>query len=615
MAASLVRSLVAFACLLPLAVAHGQDRSQYVPATPSLSERMSQLRSNLFGGQTGDDEQNHTRAPSERARQPANSRTDNRSAPPRPSQAVAARAQHSSTKRGYSGTMAMTGRPATNSSREQSGQGAVSRETINQDNVPPLARRPLFRPSGGADAPVSDASSALLPQASPSFADRMGVVRQQDEVGPIGANDEETANPTMEGADGRVSVFARQGVASSRVQQIVNPTVGAARQADDPLPSLARTSRPAVSGPVAAPATQAPAAATSSRRGFSPVSPHERVATALPQRKPTVAAEEDDDVLFKRQSPLISIETSGPRTMTIGKEGTYIVSVQNSGEVAANEVVVTIRIPEWADVVGSKESSGVSQLPAGTSVDANSAAAGAADMHAVRWTLPRLEAKSKQQLSLQIVPRQSRPFDLAVQWTFTPITQSTVVQVQEPKLVMNLSGPSDVLFGDTKIYKMTLSNPGTGDAENVVIQLSPLTGHPGAPTKHQIGAIKAGDNKVIEVELTARQAGQVVIHAVATAEGGLQAEVSEEVATRQPASVSTTSTRNVRASVGTSTCTLRSATRTASGSPVTRVAGMLSGSTASSTPRYSSVVIGRRPSSHSAAEVPSSGRTHARAQR
>ena len=40
------------------------------------------------------------------------------------------------------------------------------------------------------------------------------------------------------------------------------------------------------------------------------------------------------------------------------------------------------------------------------------------------------------------------------------------------------------------------------------------------------------------------------------------------------------------------------ATRTARGSPVTRVAGMLPGSTPLRTPRYSSVVVDLRPSSH-----------------
>src|SRR4051794_39157024 len=73
--------------------------------------------------------------------------------------------------------------------------------------------------------------------------------------------------------------------------------------------------------------------------------------------------------------------------------------------------------------------------------------------------------------------------------------------------------------------------------------------------------------------------------------------------------------RRVSASVGTSACTLRSATRTAFALPVTLVAGMFAGSTPLSTPRYWTVVSGRRPSSHCLAEVPAGGRTQAFAQR
>jgi uncharacterized repeat protein (TIGR01451 family) len=251
----------------------------------------------------------------------------------------------------------------------------------------------------------------------------------------------------------------------------------------------------------------------------------------MPARdRAAAAAGADADLLFKRQSPLVSVETTGPRTILIGKEATYTVIVQNAGDVAAQEVTVTVQVPSWADCVAAKETSGSAHVPqrAGAPSDVADAAP-----QAIQWTLPRLEAKSSERLSLQIVPRQSRAFDLAVQWTFTPIASTAVVQVQEPKLAMNLAGPSEVLFGDTKVYTMTLSNPGTGDAENVVIHLSPLNGQSGAPTKHQIGTIKAGSNKVIEVELTARQAGNLVIHAAATADGGLEAEVSEEVVVRR----------------------------------------------------------------------------------
>ena len=76
---------------------------------------------------------------------------------------------------------------------------------------------------------------------------------------------------------------------------------------------------------------------------------------------------------------------------------------------------------------------------------------------------------AKKRCRLRLVPRKGRPFDLNVQWTFSPIASQTMVDVQEPKLVMNIAGPDEVLFGQSKLYRLTLSNPGTGKAENVAI--------------------------------------------------------------------------------------------------------------------------------------------------
>ncbi|MDZ4817550.1 MAG: hypothetical protein SGJ20_01105, partial [Planctomycetota bacterium] len=283
----------------------------------------------------------------------------------------------------------------------------------------------------------------------------------------------------------------------------------------------------------------------SSRRGYAPEPTVEQIATSNTERTKAITtpgtAAVDTDVLITRQSPLLSVETAGPRTIVVGKEATYNVVITNSGEVAAQDVTVTIRIPEWAEVVSAKPTMGTSQLGHSTSVDSSAGgiqptSGGTSAQLAAQpfqWNLPRLEARGKEQLALRLIPRKSRPFDLGVQWTFMPISSQAHVEVQEPKLAMTLNGPDEVLYGQTETYKMTLSNPGTGDAENVAIHLSPI-GDPNAPvTKHQIGMIAAGDSKVIEVELTAKQAGKVVIKATALADNGLQADVIEEVLVRR----------------------------------------------------------------------------------
>ncbi len=228
-------------------------------------------------------------------------------------------------------------------------------------------------------------------------------------------------------------------------------------------------------------------------------------------------------VLFTRQSPLISVETAGPRTIVIGKDATYLVTIKNSGEVAAQEVAVSIKIPEWTDVIGSQATSGTARVVSTDTAEP------------FQWKIPRLDAHGKETLTLKLVPRKGRSFDLGVQWTFSPIGSQTLVDVQEPKLTMTIAGADEITFGQSKIYRLTLANPGTGDAENVIVELAPVGNAAAAATKHSIGTVRAGDSKVIELELTARQSGTLSVKASATAEPGLQTEATQEVLVRRAA--------------------------------------------------------------------------------
>src|SRR5690606_26409498 len=105
----------------------------------------------------------------------------------------------------------------------------------------------------------------------------------------------------------------------------------------------------------------------------------------------------------------------------------------------------------------------------------------------IEWRLPALTNGGHGQLELALVPRASKPLELGVRWTCTPVAAQTIVQVEEPKLEMAIDGPSEVVYGQKEIYKLTLRNPGTGDAENVVIHLLPLT-----PGDHTVASHKLG---------------------------------------------------------------------------------------------------------------------------
>jgi uncharacterized repeat protein (TIGR01451 family) len=228
-------------------------------------------------------------------------------------------------------------------------------------------------------------------------------------------------------------------------------------------------------------------------------------------------------VLFARQGPQLLVETVGPRRILVGKESTYEITVRNAGEVAAEEVVVTVALPEWADVMGAEASAG-----------ATTSAKAAEQAGPFRWRVGRLEPKAKERLTLRVVPRQSRPFDLGVKWDYTPAASQAQIEVQEPKLAIAFQGPRDVMFGKPELYKLEVSNTGNGDAENVVLALSPTApGEKPATATHQLGTVAAGQTKTIDVELTARQTGNLTIHIEARGDGGIRAQRVEQIVVRR----------------------------------------------------------------------------------
>ena len=236
------------------------------------------------------------------------------------------------------------------------------------------------------------------------------------------------------------------------------------------------------------------------------------------------ATESNSNLLFAHKSPVLSVETKGPRHIAIGKEAAYEVTIQNAGEVVADEVVVFIGLPAWADVAGADASAGTAR-----------AAANGGAAEPFQWNVGRLEAKSRQKLVLRLVPRQSRPFDLAVRWDYKPAASEAMIEVQEPKLAVHLDGPAEVLYGKKELFKLKVSNTGTGSAENVQITLVPMGTSENRPVSHRMASLAAGEERVMEVELVAHETGILTIQVGAKADGGAHAELADKVLVRRAA--------------------------------------------------------------------------------
>ncbi|MCP4189746.1 MAG: DUF11 domain-containing protein [Planctomycetaceae bacterium] len=240
------------------------------------------------------------------------------------------------------------------------------------------------------------------------------------------------------------------------------------------------------------------------------------------QPPPVQETKSDETVLITNESPVLSVTTRGPRTIVVGKESIFEFDLTNSGKIDAKDVTVKMNVPHWVEVVQQQASLGSTRIEPDEQGDS-----------AMSWSVARLNGGAAEKLKLRIIPRGSRPLDLGVTWTFMPAQTTAQIQVQEPKLEMSVIGPQDVLFGETKIYTITVSNPGTGDAENVILNLMPLVPSEKTAGVRNIGTIKAGTRRTIEVELTARQTGRLQVRAETSADGGLQAQGAQDVLVRR----------------------------------------------------------------------------------
>ena len=97
----------------------------------------------------------------------------------------------------------------------------------------------------------------------------------------------------------------------------------------------------------------------------------------------------------------------------------------------------------------------------------------------------------------------------------------------KPELVIKTTVPAKVLIGDNAALAITVSNPGTGVATGVVLEehIPGNMRHPaGSELHYEIGTLKPGESRRVQLSLTAAQPGAAANVLLAKGDGSLKAE-------------------------------------------------------------------------------------------
>lgn len=218
-------------------------------------------------------------------------------------------------------------------------------------------------------------------------------------------------------------------------------------------------------------------------------------------------------------SPAIQLETYGPQSIGIHKKSQFKIIARNNSTVDAERVMVAVSMPTWVRLEAINATQGRKE----SGEDQKSSR--------VMWTLDRLPANSTQTITVDVTPTKAERFDLQVELIQQPRNGMAQVEVTEPRLEMKIAGPSEVLFGETAIFHVTVRNPGTGRAEGVSVMLPEALGGERAT----LGDIGPNEEKNFKVELLARTAGALDLATTATASGNLQTSTAKQILVRRAA--------------------------------------------------------------------------------
>ena len=217
------------------------------------------------------------------------------------------------------------------------------------------------------------------------------------------------------------------------------------------------------------------------------------------------------------QSPTVTVQWVYHGDFNLGQECRCDVVVENTGRSTVRNVVTEAVVPDGIEVVAAS--------PAPTTT------AGTAT-----WSFGEMKPGQVRKIELTVVPQRQGELQMDA---FVRITgsASSNVTVRQPMIALKLDGPPSIEVGQMVNYTAVVTNPGTGEAKNVVIQAvvpDGLEHRRGKMLTIEIGTLNPGESRQARLSLTGTQGGEHQLAVRVIADGGLNDQQIDTVAIAEP---------------------------------------------------------------------------------
>lgn len=215
------------------------------------------------------------------------------------------------------------------------------------------------------------------------------------------------------------------------------------------------------------------------------------------------------------QQPSVEVKWTSQEMLNIGQKCECSLVVTNTSGSLVRNVTVEAAIPEGIDVLS---------------------AAPAPQQGTSRWYVGDLNAGETWSIEMVMIPHARGDLALNAFVRFSGHATS-VLTVQEPLVRMIVEGPESVAVGEQAEYIVRVENPGTGTAQNVVIEASiPESMHhrSGSVPRIQVGALSPGESRQVRLNLTALEGGEYQLAIRAIADGGIGDDTEATISIARP---------------------------------------------------------------------------------
>lgn len=213
------------------------------------------------------------------------------------------------------------------------------------------------------------------------------------------------------------------------------------------------------------------------------------------------------------QTPQITLQKSGPQEIQVGKAAKFQVKVQNTGQVAAQNVEIRDDVPRGTQLISTTP-------PASRGVRGE-----------LVWPLGTLKPGEEMSVEIELMPIAEGEIGSVATVAFHAEASARSIATK-PELVVETVGPRQVLIGEEVVLSITVANPGSGIASEVVIDERVPAGlqhAAGAELEYEIGELQPNESRQLELRMIATQAGRITNTLTARGAANLRAEHQWEI--------------------------------------------------------------------------------------